>query len=451
MSDNSAVVMDNGSGFSKIGIATKENPKLISFPTLVGQHRSDFFLHGSDSKFYIGHDAINKKGELTFFNPVQNGLIEDWDYMYRVWQYSFNYELKVDPQEHPVLLTEHPTNTKDKRQKTIEIFFEKFKVPVFFLANQSVLALYALGKTTGLVLDVGEDCSTATAVYKGYSIKSSTVQSKIGGKMLTEYIKQSFGKEKILLKYKAFREVIQEIKEKHCYLPDPYQDFSKNQVNSSRFPSKKEVNPSQLSSENKEDSFHETFKIKVQRNEENSLVLPDGQQLNLHKLSESVPSLLFNYQSSMFPSENRAQDLVFECLSKLDDDMIRRLSTQIAVTGGSSRFLNFKKTLKLKLSDRLKKHPFHFDFKIDLITPSNEHEKINLANIKTMASQKVSYGSDETSKLKLSEAKIDHIPANFLTWVGGSCLASRKLFQTEWIRQADWMEEGPSIIHRYCL
>jgi len=423
--------MDNGSDTSKIGIATKENPKLITFPTLVGQHRSDFFIHGSDSKFYIGHNAINKKGELTFFNPVQKGLIEDWDYMYRVWQYSFNYELKVDPQEHPVLLTEHPTNTKEKRQKTIEIFFEKFKVPVFFLANQSVLALYALGKTTGLVLDIGEDSSTATAVYKGYSIKSSTVQSKIGGKMLSDYIRQSLKQEQIVLKFKALREVVHEIKEKYCYLPDVGQtNLPKGEIPF---------------------AFPFNSGTRKRSSEKNSLVLPDGQKLSVHNLSETVPNLLFAYKSSMFQSENRAQDLVFECLLKLDEEMRQRLCTEIAVTGGSSSFLNFKKTLKQKVQERLRKEPSFDHLQVDLISPSKEHERINLSNIKAVALHRPGFGPEGYSDNPNIDTKTGHIPANYLTWVGGSCLASRKLFQTEWIRQADWMEEGPSIIHRYCL
>ncbi len=410
--------MDNGSGISKIGIATKENPKLICFPTLVGQHLSEFFLSDSDSKYYIGHDAINKKGDLTFISPVKKGLIDDWKHMQMVWEYSFNYELKVDPQEHPVLLTEHPTNTKEKREKTIEIFFEKFKVPVFFLANQSVLALYALGKTSGVVLDVGEDSSTATAVYQGYSIKSSTVQSEMGGRLLTDHIKEIFDKRKISLKGKAFREFTQEIKERFCHLPNPYQK-----------------NPD----------------IELNQYERNNPVLPDGNELPLGDLRQIIPGILFDYKATIFPSAKRMHELVIDCLSQLDKDMAQGLSSEIAVTGGSSGFLNFKKTLKYRLSQLADQQFPRHRLKIDLIQPLTDNEKIDLTNIKSLTHQKMTQGFNDSYKFKISQAKMDTVPANFLTWVGGSCLASRKLFQSEWIRLADWMEEGPSIIHRFCF
>ena len=38
---------------------------------------------------------------------MDRGLIQDWDDMEAVWQYVFE-ELKVNPQEHPILLTEPP-------------------------------------------------------------------------------------------------------------------------------------------------------------------------------------------------------------------------------------------------------------------------------------------------------------------------------------------------------
>ena len=51
------------------------------------------------------------------------------------------------------------------REKAAEIFFESFNVPAMFVSMQAILALYASGKTTGVVLDSGDGVTHAVPVY----------------------------------------------------------------------------------------------------------------------------------------------------------------------------------------------------------------------------------------------------------------------------------------------
>ena len=48
--------------------------------------------------------------------------------------------------------------------------FETFDVPKFYLAKQTILSLYASGKTAGLVLNCGDGVTQVTPVYEGYII-----------------------------------------------------------------------------------------------------------------------------------------------------------------------------------------------------------------------------------------------------------------------------------------
>ena len=81
-----------------------------------------------------------------------------------LWEYMFTKELQVSADEHPLLLTEplyhnlitltYESRPKTHREKLTEIMFEKFNVPALFLANQSLLALFATGRTTGIVVRI---------------------------------------------------------------------------------------------------------------------------------------------------------------------------------------------------------------------------------------------------------------------------------------------------------
>lgn len=47
--------------------------------------------------------------------------------------------MKVNPAEHPILVTEPTWNTPANRERMAEIMFEEFDVPAFYIANTGVL------------------------------------------------------------------------------------------------------------------------------------------------------------------------------------------------------------------------------------------------------------------------------------------------------------------------
>ena len=103
----------------------------------------------------------------------------------------FHSELKVAPEEHPVLLTEPPLNPNANREKMTQIMFETYVTPAMYVANQAVFSLYASGCTTGMVVASGDGISNAVPIYDGHALPHATLCMEMAGSDLTEYLTES--------------------------------------------------------------------------------------------------------------------------------------------------------------------------------------------------------------------------------------------------------------------
>jgi actin-related protein len=119
----SNVVIDNGSGVLKAGMGGENTPS-VKFPAIVGKPRGKGIIGGNQKDEYIGDEADKLRGVLNLSYPIKSGIVNDWELMNKVWEYAFANELRVDPTENRVMLTEAPLNPKVNREKMTEVMFE---------------------------------------------------------------------------------------------------------------------------------------------------------------------------------------------------------------------------------------------------------------------------------------------------------------------------------------
>ena len=136
--------------------------------------------------------------------------------------YTFYNELRIQPEEHSVLLTEAPLNPTANREKMVQIIFETFLIPATYIAVQSVLALYASGRTTGLIVGAGYGVSHTVPIYEGHALQHAVHKLDIGGRDLTDHLMKLLTERGYSFTTSAEREIVRDIKEKLTYVAEDF-------------------------------------------------------------------------------------------------------------------------------------------------------------------------------------------------------------------------------------
>ncbi|KAI3609206.1 actin [Moniliophthora roreri] len=298
-------------------IAGDDAPRVV-FPSVVGIPRRQGGTIGTRNRdSFVGDEAHAKRGILSLRYPIEHGIVTNWVYMEKIWHHTFYNELRVAPEEHPILLTEAPLNPKANREKMSQIMLETFNAPAFFVQTQAVLSLYASKRTTGVVIDSGDGATHVVPIYEGFALPHTIMRMDIAGLDLTHFLMKNLV-ERGYQFTTSDEHVVRDIKQKSCYVALNFEE---------------EMNKALQSS------------VPEKRYE-----LPDGRIITIENEQFLTPEALFQPQI-MGLDRAGLHYTVYNSITKCDLDIRRDLYANLVLSGGTTLYPGFADRIQRELVD----------------------------------------------------------------------------------------------------
>ncbi|KAJ9638826.1 Arp2/3 complex subunit, actin nucleation center [Coniosporium tulheliwenetii] len=317
------IVLDGGTGFLKAGYAGQNFPD-HQYPSIVGRP----ILRSEERDGDIVVKDIMSKGKASGAHPttaladsrhqlqMENGIVKRWDDMQHLWDYTFFEKMQIDPTGRKILLTEPPMNPLKNREQMCEVMFERYNFGGVYVAIQAVLALYAQGLSTGVVVDSGDGVTHIVPVYESTVLNHLTRRLDVAGRDVTRNLISLLLRRGYALNRTADFETVRQIKEKLCYVS---YDLELDQ------------------------RLSEDTTVLVE-----SYTLPDGRVIRVGSERFEAPECLF--QPHLVDVEQPGMaEFLFNTIQAADVDVRSDLYKAIVLSGGSSMYPGLPSRLEKEL------------------------------------------------------------------------------------------------------
>jgi len=400
-----AVVIDNGTGYTKMGFAGNTEPQYI-VPTVIstqegkGSQKAATQKKGiEDLDFFIGDEALSYSKTYDTFYPVRHGQVENWTHMEYFWEHCIFKYLRCEPEDHFFLLTEPPLNAPENREYTAEIMFETFNVPGLYIAVQAVLALAASWTSrsvkertlTGTVIDSGDGVTHVIPVAEGYVIGSSIKHIPLAGRDITAFVQQLMRDRSEPIPPAESMEVAKRAKEQFSYVcPDIVKEYQKYDAEPQKW-------------------------IKQYTGVNSITKKPYTVDVGYERFLG--PEIFFNPEIFSSDFLTPLPKVVDDTIQTCPIDVRRGLYKNIVLSGGTTMFKDFSKRLARDIKRSV-------DYRIK-------------------RSEELSGGKIKSVPLEVNV--VSHHMQRYAVWFGGSMLASTSEFYNVCHTKKQYDEIGPSI------
>lgn len=263
-----------------------------------------------------GDEASAVRSALQVSYPMENGIIRNWEDMEHLWDYAFYERLQEDTTGKKILLTEPPMNPLKNRERMCEVMFEKYNFRGVYVAIQAVLALYAQGLSSGVVVDSGDGVTHIVPVYESVVLNHLTRRLDVAGRDVTRHLIDLLSRRGYAFNRTADFETVRQIKEKLSYV-----------------------------------SYDLELDAKLARDTTTlveSYELPDGRVIRVGSERFEAPECLF--QPSLVDVEQPGVgELLFNTIQAADLDIRSSLYKAIVLSGGSSMYPGLPSRLEKEL------------------------------------------------------------------------------------------------------
>jgi len=335
------VVIDLGTHSLKAGFGGEDRPA-VALRAVVGRPKLPRVVAGgalADADAFVGRRAEEHRGALRLSHALARGAVASWADLEVLWAALYDAQhLKASAAAHPVLLAEAPLTPRAQRERCAQVLFEQLQVPALHCCPSPPLALYATGRTTGLVLDVGEGAAHATPIYEGYALPHAVLRADLGGRDVTERLALLLRKQGTVLHSGAELESVAAMKEAACFV--------------SALPAQDEA------------------AVADRRFAAAEFRLPDGQRLQLGAERFRAPEVLFRPALGGLECRGVAE-LAAGAALRADLDLRPALLQNVVLAGGSTTCRGFGARLLAELR-RLQPAP---DVKLRVWAPSEREPR----------------------------------------------------------------------------